>query len=544
MFYLLSFLFFVVSLLLLSLGVFSMNYTSYVLDLFITFSSLADFHLSFNFDYLACFFFSFVSLISSIVFLYSSFYMSIKANSMNSDNNRFLLILMLFVLSMMFLVFSNSWISVMLGWDGLGLISFLLVIYYNDASSLNSGLVTVFTNRVGDCFFIMSFMFMLSNGWMNMDFISQGCSLLFSLILGMGCITKSAQMPFSSWLPAAMAAPTPVSSLVHSSTLVTAGIYLMVRFNYLLFDFFYFLSFISLFTMFLAGVCSMVELDFKKVVAMSTLSQLGFMMFSLSTGNWLLCFLHMSFHAFFKSMLFLSTGSLMHMILGDQDSRKFGSMGDSLVSKVFFNMSCMSLIGFPFTLGFYSKDAILGVLFFYDFSVSAAIFFLCCCLTVSYSIRLIFMGFTGNPSFLSSMEFSENPMFFLPVVILFFCCSFMGPSFMFYFLPVPVFTFFDLFVGILVLMGGILTFNFFKTNFFMMVNITNMGFISILSSSKMSSLVMSVSSYKSEKSWAELLGASGVSVWLNSFYKVYFSLYAVKFFTLPMFMVLILMINI
>lgn len=173
----------------------------------------------------------------------------------------------------------------MLGWDGLGLISFLLVIYYNDARSLNSGLVTVFTNRVGDCFFIIRFIFILSNGWINMDFISQGCSLLFSLILGIGCITKRAQIPFSSWLPAAIAAPTPVSSLVHSSTLVTAGIYLIVRFNYLLFDFFYFLRFISLFTMFLAGVCSIVELDFKKVVAISTLRQLGFIIFSLSTGN-------------------------------------------------------------------------------------------------------------------------------------------------------------------------------------------------------------------------------------------------------------------
>lgn len=540
----LSFLFFVVRLLLLSLGVFSINYTRYVLDLFITFSRLADFHLRFNFDYLACFFFSFVSLISSIVFLYSRFYISIKANSINSDNNRFLLILILFVLSIIFLVFSNSWISVILGWDGLGLISFLLVIYYNDARSLNSGLITVFTNRVGDCFFIIRFIFILSNGWINMDFISQGCSLLFSLILGIGCITKRAQIPFSSWLPAAIAAPTPVSSLVHSSTLVTAGIYLIVRFNYLLFDFFYFLRFISLFTMFLAGVCSIVELDFKKVVAISTLRQLGFIIFSLSTGNWLLCFLHISFHAFFKSILFLSTGRLIHIILGDQDSRKFGSIGDSLVRKVFFNIRCIRLIGFPFTLGFYRKDAILGVLFFYDFRVSAAIFFLCCCLTVSYRIRLIFIGFTGNPSFLRSIEFRENPIFFLPVVILFFCCSFIGPSFIFYFLPVPVFTFFDLFVGILVLIGGILTFNFFKTNFFMIVNITNIGFISILSSRKMSSLVIRVSSYKREKSWAELLGARGVRVWLNSFYKVYFRLYAVKFFTLPIFIVLILIINI
>lgn len=199
-------------------------------------------------------------------------------------DRRFFFLLFLFVISIMFLVFSGSWVIVMLGWDGLGLVSFLLVIYYNNPSRLDSGLVTVFTNRVGDCLFIVRFIFMFYRGWSTVEFLSFEVCAFFSFIIFLGCITKSAQLPFSSWLPAAMAAPTPVSSLVHSSTLVTAGVFLLVRFNFLLFCVLPLMKFISLLTIFVSGVCAVFELDFKKVVAMSTLSQLGFIVFSISCG--------------------------------------------------------------------------------------------------------------------------------------------------------------------------------------------------------------------------------------------------------------------
>lgn len=344
------------------------------------------------------FFFFSVSLISSVVFLYSQFYIGCRRYLGDLDR-RFFFLLFLFVVSILFLVFSGSWVLVILGWDGLGLVSFLLVIYYSNPSSLDSGLITVFTNRLGDCFFILRFMFMFYRGWVTVEFLSFEVCVFFSFIIFLGCITKRAQFPFSSWLPAAMAAPTPVSSLVHSSTLVTAGVFLLVRFNFLLFSIIPFIKFISLFTIFVSGVCAVCELDFKKVVAMSTLRQLGFIVFSISCGFWLLSFLHIIFHAFFKRSLFLSTGNLMHYLFGGQDSRNFGSLGCSFFSKVIFFLSCMSLMGFPFSIGFYSKDAILGSMGDLGGGFCYFLFIFSCCFTVAYRIRLIFMGFFLFPSF-------------------------------------------------------------------------------------------------------------------------------------------------
>jgi len=173
-------------------------------------------------------------------------------------------------------------------------------------------------------------------------------------MLFIGCFTKRAQAPFSAWLPAAMAAPTPVSSLVHSSTLVTAGVYVMLRYNVLFFDSSVICS-VSLVTLLVGGVRACFEKDLKKVVAMSTLSQLGVMLYRLSLGFWNLCFVHMSMHALFKSLLFLSCGSLMSGLGGGQDSRFFG-FSFSSVSGVCFLTSVLSLCGFPFSVGFYSKD--------------------------------------------------------------------------------------------------------------------------------------------------------------------------------------------
>jgi len=172
----------------------------------------------------------------------------------------------------------------MLGWDGLGLVSFCLVIYYHGSVRLRSGLITVFTNRLGDAFFLLSFFFFWLLGYFNRDSFSFGRIGFILVFIFFGAITKSAQIPFSSWLPAAMAAPTPVSSLVHSSTLVTAGVYVLIRFNFVFFYFGGWVSFFSLFTMLIAGVRACLETDLKKTVAMSTLRQLGFIVLVLSLG--------------------------------------------------------------------------------------------------------------------------------------------------------------------------------------------------------------------------------------------------------------------
>jgi len=180
-------------------------------------------------------FFRCVSLISSVVFVYSVFYIEGTV-----DIRRFLFLVFLFVFSMFLLVFSGNFFLVLLGWDGLGLVSFCLVLFYTGATSLMSGLLTMFSNRIGDSFFLVSFFIMFNRGYFFLIFFSFFNRFFFIVLLLFGAITKSAQVPFSAWLPAAIAAPTPVSSLVHSSTLVTAGLYVLIRFNYFFFCFWIF----------------------------------------------------------------------------------------------------------------------------------------------------------------------------------------------------------------------------------------------------------------------------------------------------------------
>nr|YP_002650716.1 NADH dehydrogenase subunit 5 [Dermatophagoides pteronyssinus]ACF54669.1 NADH dehydrogenase subunit 5 [Dermatophagoides pteronyssinus] len=490
------------------MGSFLFFYNSLVLNFLVPSFIMDDFNLSFCFDYVSCFFFSCVSFISSVVFIYSKYYMSVNSKIVNSDQLRFLSLLFLFVVSMFFLVFSYSWFLVMLGWDGLGVVSFLLVIYYNDPKSMDSGLITFLTNRLGDCFFLLSFMFMFYCGYFSFNYLSVIDFLWFSVIVMVGAITKSAQMPFSAWLPAAMAAPTPVSSLVHSSTLVTAGIFLLIRFNFMLISVWGLMMLISLLTMLLGGLFANYELDFKKIVAMSTLSQLGFMVFSISMGNWLLGLLHMIFHAFFKSSLFLSTGSLMHFLFGNQDSRLFGGFFMSFFCKLFFSMSCLCLMGFPFTLGFYSKDFILGNLLFFNTSgLIGYIFLISCCFTVSYSLRLLLLGYSGYSSYDPYTSFSESKTFFYGVMILFLISTFIGNFFLFYFIPLNVvFSFFELFVGLLVLFFGVLTY-FFLFNFYIFYfMMTIMMFLPSLNS-LISSFFMKKIFYEMDNTWNEIFTA-------------------------------------
>ena len=193
-----SYLFFIISLLSLFLGFYLIDYSGFCLEFFIPYYFISEIPFSFSIDYVSLFFFSAVSLISRVVFLYSKFYMEDSYRDLNFLNNRFFYLLFLFVVSMLFLVFSGSWVVMMLGWDGLGLVSFLLVIYYNNSSSLDSGLITVFTNRVGDCLFILSFIFLFYSGWTSLEFLRKDSCLFFGVVIFIGCITKSAQVPFSS----------------------------------------------------------------------------------------------------------------------------------------------------------------------------------------------------------------------------------------------------------------------------------------------------------------------------------------------------------
>lgn len=218
--------------------------------------------------------------------------------------------------------------------------------------------------------------------------------ILMILIAG---LTKRAQIPFSVWLPLAIAAPTPVSALVHSSTLVTAGVYLLFRFNRFLirFEVKNLLLYISVFTIFMAGLIANFEIDLKKIIALSTLSQLGLIIIVLSLGLKFLAFYHLLTHAVFKSLLFICAGIIIHFIDNNQDIRFYGILNEYVPFTIIrFYVSRLALIGFPFLSGFYSKDLIIEIIYIINFNIFIISFIiLSVILTVSYSLRLIYYIF-------------------------------------------------------------------------------------------------------------------------------------------------------
>nr|AMW67769.1 NADH dehydrogenase subunit 5 [Semidalis aleyrodiformis] len=365
-------------------------------------------------DWMSLLFMSLVLYISSMVIFYSKGYME-----EDKDIIRFILLVVMFVLSMMFLIISPNLVSILLGWDGLGLVSFILVIYYQNVKSFNAGMLTILSNRIGDVMILLSISWMLNYGSWNYIFymnymINLNNNMFYIMLMIMiAAMTKSAQIPFSSWLPAAMAAPTPVSALVHSSTLVTAGVYLLIRFNsWLMMNdiLMKFMLLIGVLTMFMSGCGANFEMDLKKIIALSTLSQLGLMMSTLSLGLISLSFFHLLTHAMFKALLFMCAGMYIHNMSNNQDIRFMGSMSFLMpFSTMCFMFSNLALCGFPFLTGFYSKDLILEEILMLDLNYFIFImFFLSTGLTVSYSFRLIYYSFMKNYSGFSLLMFSEN----------------------------------------------------------------------------------------------------------------------------------------
>nr|YP_010471458.1 NADH dehydrogenase subunit 5 [Brillia bifasciata]UVG40797.1 NADH dehydrogenase subunit 5 [Brillia bifasciata] len=367
--------------------------------------------MTFLFDWMSFLFMSFVLLISSLVIYYSKDYMAEDFNIV-----RFILLVLLFVFSMMMLIISPNLISILLGWDGLGLVSYCLVIYYQNVKSFNAGMLTALSNRIGDVAILLGIAWMLNYGSWNfyfyLDFMKNDLEMgIIMVLVILAAMTKSAQIPFSSWLPAAMAAPTPVSALVHSSTLVTAGVYLLIRFNVLFVDSFMgqFLLLISGLTMFMAGLGANFEFDLKKIIALSTLSQLGLMMSILALGFPILAFFHLLTHALFKALLFMCAGAIIHNMKNSQDIRNMGS----LISEMPFSIACLNvanlaLCGMPFLAGFYSKDLILEMVSMNNHinMVSFFLFFFSTGLTVAYSFRLAFFCLSAeiNSSSLNNLS--------------------------------------------------------------------------------------------------------------------------------------------
>nr|YP_009116262.1 NADH dehydrogenase subunit 5 [Astacopsis gouldi]AJD22606.1 NADH dehydrogenase subunit 5 [Astacopsis gouldi] len=366
--------------------------------------------MTFVFDWISSLFLGFVLFISSMVMYYSGDYMS-----GDKGFNRFMYLVFLFVLSMGFLIVSPNLISILLGWDGLGLISYILVVYYQNEKSANAGMLTILSNRIGDVGILLSITLMFMLGGWNFIFYGPHMGASYGIMKGLVCLaamTKSAQIPFSAWLPAAMAAPTPVSALVHSSTLVTAGVYLLIRFSSALegSSVQSFLLVISCLTMFMAGLGANYEFDLKKIIALSTLSQLGVMMSILSLGFSDLAFFHLLTHALFKALLFMCAGVMIHSSKEWQDIRGMGNFVTGLpLTSVCMNLANLALCGMPFLAGFYSKDLILEVVFMSEVNFfSFLLYSVATGLTVSYTFRLLYYTMSGSSNMSGGMFISEG----------------------------------------------------------------------------------------------------------------------------------------
>nr|WAB69690.1 NADH dehydrogenase subunit 5 [Coelophthinia sp. 1 JPL-2022a] len=532
------------SLLLISLIFFfsSLNFLFYDIVYFIEFDLVSlnscSILMTLLLDWMSLMFMSFVLLISSMVIFYSKEYMSEDKNI-----NRFIILVLLFVFSMMMLIISPNLISILLGWDGLGLVSYCLVIYFQNVKSYSAGMLTALSNRIGDVMLLMAIAWMLNFGSWNFIFYIELMKSNFEMMLIGGLVvlaamTKSAQIPFSSWLPAAMAAPTPVSALVHSSTLVTAGVYLLIRFNYLLVDtsLGQFLLLVGGMTMFMSGLGANFEFDLKKIIALSTLSQLGLMMSILSMGFPMLAFFHLLTHALFKALLFMCAGAIIHNMMNSQDIRSMGGLCYNMpLTTACFNIANLALCGMPFLAGFYSKDMILElvmlshvnylIFFFFFFSTG---------LTVCYSFRLVYYSMTGGFNSFSLHPISDEGWIMLSGMLILMCLSIIMGSVLSwlifpscYMICLP--NYLKLLTLIVCLMGGLsgylisnislyffnksLNYNFFS---FFVGGMWFMPFLSTLGIIYYPLKLGNFSIKSMDQGWSELLGGQNIYYYLKS----------------------------
>ena len=331
-----------------------------------------------------------VSLISACVLKYSSYYMSGEKNFL-----RFIVILATFITRIIFLILSPNLLILLLGWDGLGLSSYLLVAFYQNEASTNAATLTILANRIGDAALILSLAFSVQeSSWTFILWDTHHQKNFISLSLIIAALTKRAQIPFSAWLPAAIAAPTPVSALVHSSTLVTSGLYLLIRYLFISSLISKILFVLGLLTILIASLSAVFEKDLKKIIALSTLRQLGFILITLSLTLTNLAFFHLITHAIFKRALFLAAGFIIHTRARDQNIIKLPSnFKRSPLLSTIMAVRTLSLIGTPFLSAFYSKDLINELSLSIPLSSLLLIVFISgLALTSLYRLRLIFFS--------------------------------------------------------------------------------------------------------------------------------------------------------
>ena len=391
-----------------------------------------------------------VTFVSALVHIYSIGYMS-----HDPHKPRFMSYLSLFTFSMLALVVSDNFLQLFFGWEGVGLCSYLLIgFWYKKETANNAAIKAFIVNRIGDfglaiaIFFIFFFF-----GTINFDEVFQATSqftekkiaflgfesnliTLICVFLFVGAMGKSAQFLLHTWLPDAMEGPTPVSALIHAATMVTAGVFLVVRCSPI-FEYSQFalnlVTIVGMITAIFAASVALVQNDIKKIVAYSTCSQLGYMFFASGIGAYHVAMFHLFTHAFFKALLFLGAGSIIHAFKDEQDIRNMGGVRKKLpYTYIFMLLGTLALTGFPFLSGFYSKDAIIEFAYLKNSSLgnyAAVIGILTAFLTSIYSWRLFFKAFHGtyNNKKIPLNETHESPLVMLiPLLFLGFGAIFSG----------------------------------------------------------------------------------------------------------------------
>ena len=383
-----------------------------------------------------------VNLISSVVHIYSIGYMS-----HDPHKPRFMAYLSLFTFAMLTLVTSDNFLQLFFGWEGVGLCSYFLIGFWFKKNSANSAAIKAFiVNRVGDFGFALGiFLIFYLFGTVNYTEVFQNVSIytntdldflglnlnsidLVCILLFIGAMGKSAQFFLHTWLPDAMEGPTPVSALIHAATMVTAGVFLVVRCSPI-YEYSEFalsiITIIGMTTALFAASIALVQDDIKKIIAYSTCSQLGYMFFAAGVGAYNVAMFHLFTHAFFKALLFLGAGSVIHAFNNEQNIKKMGGVRNKLpITYILMLIGTLALTGFPLLSGFYSKDAIIEFAYLKGSSLgyyAASIGIFTALLTSIYSWRLFFKTFHGdfNNQEIKINSIHESPMvMILPLILL------------------------------------------------------------------------------------------------------------------------------
>nr|YP_009945102.1 NADH dehydrogenase subunit 5 [Monilinia laxa]QOE17466.1 NADH dehydrogenase subunit 5 [Monilinia laxa]QYB19887.1 NADH dehydrogenase subunit 5 [Monilinia laxa]QYB19972.1 NADH dehydrogenase subunit 5 [Monilinia laxa]QYB20053.1 NADH dehydrogenase subunit 5 [Monilinia laxa]QYB20149.1 NADH dehydrogenase subunit 5 [Monilinia laxa] len=373
-----------------------------------------------------------VLIVSSLVHIYSIGYMS-----HDPHNQRFFSYLSLFTFMMIVLVTANNFLLMFVGWEGVGICSYLLVSFWFTRIAANqSSISALLTNRVGDCFLTVG-MFAILWSFGNIDyatvfslapFVSENIVTIIGICLLIGAMAKSSQVGLHVWLPMAMEGPTPVSALIHAATMVTAGVYLLMRTSPLI----EYSSTVLILCLWLGAITTvfssligLFQQDIKKVIAYSTMSQLGMMVIAVGLSSYNLALFHLVNHAFYKALLFLGAGAVIHSVADNQDFRKYGGLRPFLpLTYSVMLIASLSLVAFPFMTGFYSKDFILESAYGQFYFSGTVVYFIAtigAMFTTLYSVKVLYITFLTNPNgpLINYKNAHEGDLFLsIPLVIL------------------------------------------------------------------------------------------------------------------------------